>query len=85
MTTRRLSADGLTEKIRELDDQTTGPLEVEAMREAWAHILDGHGFKLEHRAARRVAPPPLTPTRHQPEKGREQGITCASLKFPLSA
>lgn len=63
MTTRRLSAYGLTEKTRELDDKTTGPLEVEAMREAWARILDGHGVKLEHRAARRVAPPPLTPTR----------------------
>lgn len=64
MTTRRLTAEGLGEKTRELDDnRLTGPLEVEAMREAWAHILDGHGFKLEHRAARRVAPPPLTPTR----------------------
>lgn len=63
MTTRRLTAYGLAEKTRELDDQTTGPLEVEAMREAWARILEGHGFNLEHRAARRVAPLQLTPTR----------------------
>jgi hypothetical protein len=66
----------LTEKTRELDDKQTGPREVEAMREAWARILEGHGFHLEHRAARRVTPPPLTPTRrtttragaqHQPQ------------------
>ena len=43
MTTRRLSAEGFTEKTRELDDQTKpkdggrprGPLEVEAIRELW--------------------------------------------------
>lgn len=63
ITTRRLNAYGLTEKTRELDDKQTGPLEVEAMREAWARILEGHGFHLEHRAARRVTPPPLAPTR----------------------
>ena len=71
MTTRRLTAYGLAEKTRELDDKTQGPLEVEAMREAWARILDGHGVKLEHRAARRVAPPLLTPTRrttHSPPR-----------------
>lgn len=68
ITTRRLTAYGLAEKTRELDDQTTGPLEVEAMREAWARILEGHGFNLEHRAARRVAPPPLTPTRNTPRR-----------------
>lgn len=67
MTTRRLSAQGLTGKTRELDDQTTGPLEIEAMREAWARILDGHGFRLEHRAARRVAQPQLTPPRQDPK------------------
>ncbi len=63
ITTRRLAAQGLTEKTRELDDKQTGPREVEAMREQWARILEGHGFHLEHRAARRVTPPQLTPTR----------------------
>ena len=47
MTTRRLAAHGLGEKTRELDDnRLAGPLEIEAMREAWARILEGHGFKL---------------------------------------
>ena len=50
MTTRRLSAQGLKEKTRELDDRTTGPLEIEAIREEWARILKGFGFDLEHRA-----------------------------------
>lgn len=73
ITTRRLTAYGLTEKTRELDDnRLTGPLEIEAMREAWARILEGHGFHLEHRAARRVSPPQLTPTRRTTTKAGAQ-------------
>lgn len=50
MTTRRLSAKGLGEKTRELDDnRLTGPREIEAMREEWAKILKGFGFDLEHK------------------------------------
>lgn len=49
MTTRRLTAQGLGEKTRELDDKTTGPLEIEAIRAAWASILSDAGFSLEHR------------------------------------
>jgi len=56
MTTRRLAAHGLGEKTRELDDnRLAGPLEIEAMREAWARILEGHGFKLEYRRQSRTA------------------------------
>ena len=51
MTTRRLSAQGLTEKTRELDDKMTGPLEIEAIRQEWCFILKNAGFNLEHRAA----------------------------------
>lgn len=64
MTTRRLTAKGLTGKTRELDDnRLTGPREIEAMREAWAKILKGLGFDLEYRAARKVSPPRPTPSR----------------------
>ncbi len=35
MTTRRMGREGLAEKTRELDDRTTGPLEIEWIREAW--------------------------------------------------
>lgn len=64
MTTRRLTAQGLGQKTRELDDnRLAGPLEIEAMREAWAQILKGFGFDLEHRAARKVPPPRPTPSR----------------------
>ena len=49
MTTRRISAQGMNEKTRELDDKQTGPLEIEAIREEWARILKGFGFDLEHR------------------------------------
>ena len=56
MTTRRLSAQGLGQKTRELDDnRLTGPLEIEAMREAWARILEGHGFRLEYRRQSKTA------------------------------
>jgi|APTNR8051073442_1049403.scaffolds.fasta_scaffold15826_1 hypothetical protein len=48
ITTRRLSAEGLGQKTREIDDKTSGPREIEAMREQWARVLEGHGFKLEH-------------------------------------
>lgn len=64
MTTRRLTGEGLTEKTRELDDKTTGPLEIEAMREHWAYLLHEAGFPLEHRAAARLpvsAMPALAP------------------------
>ena len=64
MTTRRLSAQGLGQKTRELDDnRLAGPREIEAMREQWAQILKGFGFDLEHRAARKVPPSQPTPSR----------------------
>ena len=54
MTTRRLTAQGLTEKTRELDDLVgQGPREIEAMREQWAKILKGFGFDLEHKREER--------------------------------
>lgn len=70
MTTRRISAQGLTEKTKELDDnRITGPLEIVAIREKWAEILKGFGFDLEHRAAQRLEPlcqtPPPAPERNQ--------------------
>lgn len=34
-TTRRLGPEGFIEKTRELDDRTTGPLEINAIRELW--------------------------------------------------
>jgi hypothetical protein len=34
-TTRRMGREGLAEKTRELDDRTTGPLEIQAIREMW--------------------------------------------------
>lgn len=69
MTTRRLTAQGLGEKTRELDDKQTGPLEIEAIREQWAKILKGYGFNLEHRAApvseTTCQTPPPAPSRNQ--------------------
>ena len=59
ITTRRLTGEGLTEKTRELDDKTTGPLEIEAMREHWAYLLHEAGFPLEHRAAARLPVPAM--------------------------
>lgn len=58
MTTRRISAQGLGEKTRELDDKTTGPLEIEAMRQEWCFILKNAGFNLEHRRKRQFNPFP---------------------------
>ena len=68
MTTRRLSAQGLTEKTRELDDKITGPLEIEAMRQEWCFILKNAGFNLEHRAAYRSKAVCKTP---HPAPGRK--------------
>ena len=69
MTTRRISAQGMTEKTKELDDnRITGPLEISAIREEWAKILKGFGFDLEHRAAYRLEPlcqPAPAPKRNQ--------------------
>ena len=65
ITTRRLAAHGMGQKTRELDDPLgQGPREIGAMREAWAGILEGHGFKLEHRAAAKskATCQPLAPT-----------------------
>ena len=50
MTTRRLTAQGLGEKTRELDDKQTGPREIESIRAAWADMVNAYGFNLEHRA-----------------------------------
>jgi Ti-type conjugative transfer relaxase TraA len=38
MTTRRIGAQGFGAKTRELDDFTTGPREIEAMRRSWERI-----------------------------------------------
>ena len=35
LTTRRLGADGLTEKTRELDDRVQGPQQIQAIRALW--------------------------------------------------
>jgi hypothetical protein len=35
MTSRRMTAEGLAAKTRELDDRKTGPLEIEAIRALW--------------------------------------------------
>ena len=69
MTTRRVSAAGLGEKTRELDDnRTTGPREIEAIRAAWCAMVNAYGFNLEHRAsrperARQLTSPRLNPCR----------------------
>jgi ATP-dependent exoDNAse (exonuclease V) alpha subunit len=52
MTTRRLTAQGLSEKTRELDDKQTGPREIESIRATWAEMVNAYGFNLEHRARR---------------------------------
>ena len=79
MTTRRISAQGMTEKTRELDDKKTGPLEIEAIREEWAKILKGFGFYLEHRAAYRLEPLCQTPA---PAPGRNQAVRPGSAPPP---
>lgn len=85
MTTRRLSAQGLGQKTRELDDKTTGPLEIEAMREAWAGILKNHGFNLEHRRIRQMEtsphgePMPGVRRCHRPREVRPQGLALTAL------
>ena len=94
MTTRRLSAQGLTEKTRELDDnRLTGPLEIEAMREAWAYILDGHGFKLEHkrkgRGPRVESRAPCYPVRSSgshpvPHSDRSTLFPLPQARYPVS-
>ena len=79
MTTRRISAQGMTEKTRELDDKKTGPLEIEAIREEWAKILKGFGFYLEHRAAYRLEPLCQTPA---PAPRRNQAVRPGSAPPP---
>lgn len=83
ITTRRLSAQGLTEKTREIDDKTQGPLEIEAIREQWAKILEGHGFKLEHRAAAKskatCKTPSLAPGRNPAARLGNVPLPCLSL------
>ena len=86
MTTRRLAAHGLGEKTRELDDnRLAGPLEIEAMREAWARILEGHGFKLEYRRSRQIEtyphgePLPGVRRCHRPHEVRPKGLALTAL------
>lgn len=83
ITTRRLTDKGLKEKTRELDDKTQGPREIEAMREQWAKILEGHGFKLEHRAAARskatCKTPAPAPARNQAARHGNVPPPCLSL------
>ena len=69
MTTRRLSAAGLGEKTRELDDnRTTGPREIEAIRAAWAEMVNAYGFTLEPRARLPERTRQLTPSQPNPSR-----------------
>lgn len=69
MTTRRVSYAGLGEKTRELDDnRTTGPREIEAIRAAWAEMVNAYGFDLEHRARHSERAMQLTPPRPNPSR-----------------
>jgi len=66
MTTRRMSATGLGEKTCELDDKQTGPREIEAIRAAWAEMVNAYGFTLEHRARLPERTRQLTPSQPNP-------------------
>ena len=68
MTTRRLTAQGLGEKTRELDDKQTGPREIEAIRAAWCAMVNAYGFNLEHRANRSECAMQLTPSPPHPSR-----------------
>ena len=54
--TRRLTAEGFTEKTRELDDRVTGSAEVTRWREQWADMTNaaleraGHAVRVDHRS-----------------------------------
>ena len=54
-TTRKLTAEGFTEKTRELDDRATGTAEVTHWREQWARLTNsaleraGHAERIDHR------------------------------------
>ena len=72
---------------RELDDnRLAGPLEIEAMREAWARILEGHGFKLEYRRSRQIEtyphgePLPGVRRCHRPHEVRPKGLGLDSTR-----
>lgn len=55
-TTRKLTAEGFTEKTRELDDRATGAQEVTHWREQWAGLTNaaleraGHAARVDHRS-----------------------------------
>lgn len=55
-TTRKLTAEGFTEKTRELDDRVTGSAEVTRWREQWADMTNaaleraGHAVRVDHRS-----------------------------------
>ena len=55
-TTRKLTAEGFTEKTRELDDRATGAAEVTRWREQWAGLTNaaleraGHDARVDHRS-----------------------------------
>jgi hypothetical protein len=77
-TTRRVGADGLGEKTRELDDRKTGPQEITYLREYAAELINAslqrHGLdeRVDHRslAARGIV---REPTRHV-------GVTAAAME-----
>jgi hypothetical protein len=54
--TRKLTAEGFTEKTRELDDRATGAAEVTHWREQWAALTNaalersGHAVRVDHRS-----------------------------------
>ncbi|QSR33820.1 hypothetical protein CFI10_02275 [Marinobacterium iners] len=56
--TRRLTADGFTEKCRELDSKKTGPALVRKWRARWAELTNealaaaGHSARVDHRSHR---------------------------------
>ena len=55
-TTRKLTAEGFTEKTRELDDRATGAAEVTHWRERWSGLTNaaleraGHAERVDHRS-----------------------------------
>lgn len=69
MTTRELGPDGLQAKVRVLDDRTSGPGEVEWMRETWASMANAAleraqiAERVDHRSYARQGIDRL-PTRH---------------------
>lgn len=84
ISTRRLSADGFTEKTRELDDKKAGPEQVLAIREAWAERCNqalersGHTKRVDHRSLAAQRDAELAKAEAHMKKYREQGLPGAA-------